>query len=239
MIDAIYVISLERLIDRRKKIIDLLLQVKFCPVFIFDAVDGHNINTIEMNTEGFFCYDGWKIDSDNDWWSRPVKLGEACCMISHFLVWKDIKKKGFKNALIIEDDSTFVYDELIKGLNIVNNFNKEYDIFYLGCNPVKFGLKVTSLVAESDYTYCTHGYVITEECAKILINSDCEKYMIPADEFLSVTFCDHPREDLRNLYNFKRKLIAYRLITDVINQTNLGGSETENSKFVTEGNKNG
>ena len=39
---------------------DLLLQVKFCPVFIFDAVDGHNINTIEMNTEGFFCYDGWK-----------------------------------------------------------------------------------------------------------------------------------------------------------------------------------
>ena len=100
-------------------------------------------------------------------------------------------------------------------------------------------MKVTSLVEESDYTYCTHGYVITDKCAKILINSDCEKHMIPADEFLSVTFCDHPRKDLRNLYNFKRKLVAYRLITDVINQTNLGGSETENSKFVTEGNKNG
>ena len=234
MLDAIYVISLERFADRRKKIVSLLEQIKFCPVFIFDAVDGKNINTIDMNTEGFYCYDGWKIDSENDWWNRPVKLGEACCMISHFLVWKDIERKGFKNVLIIEDDSIFVYDELIKGLNIVNTFNKEYDIFYLGCNPVRSGIKVNASIEKSDYTYCTHGYIITKECSEILVNSGCEKNMIPADEFLSVTFCDHPREDLRNLYNFKRKLTAYRLIKDVINQTNLGGSATENSKFVTQ-----
>ena len=66
MLDAIYVISLERFADRRKKIVSLLEQIKFCPVFIFDAVDGKNINTIDMNTEGFYCYDGWKIDINCD-----------------------------------------------------------------------------------------------------------------------------------------------------------------------------
>jgi len=232
VIDAIYVISLERLPERRKKITDLLSEVDFCPVYLFDAVDGQKLSTSNMSEEGFYCYDGWEIDSDNNWWNRPVKLGEAGCMLSHYLVWKDILKKGFETALILEGDATFIYEDLVKGLQLVNDFAGNYDVFYLGCSPVKPGLKVNSLVEKCDYTYSTHGYIVTKECADILVSSGIEKDIIPSDEFLSVAFCDHPREDLRDLYSFKRKLNAYRLLLDVVTQTNAGGSQTEKSEFV-------
>lgn len=232
MIDAIYVISLERLPERRKKITDLLSEVDFCPVYLFDAVDGQKLSASSMSKEGFYCYDGWEIASDNNWWNRPVKLGEAGCMLSHYLVWKDILKKGFETALILEGDATFVYEDLVKGLQIVNNFVGHYDIFYLGCNPIESGLKVNSLFAKCDYTYNTHGYIVTKECAGLLASSGIEKNLITPDEFLSVSFCDHPREDLRDLYSFKRKLNAYRLLSDVVTQTNSGGSQTEKSEFV-------
>jgi GR25 family glycosyltransferase involved in LPS biosynthesis len=224
--DAVYCISLKRLVDRRKKMIDMLSQVNFCPVYIFDAIDGEVSDITDINKEGFNCYDGWKIDTDNHWWNRPVKMGELCATIGHYLIWKHIIKNGYRKALIFEDDVVFEYNELLRGLNIINDFKKDYDVFYLGSSPVKPGIKENSLIEKCDYTYCLHAYIMTTEGADVLVNSNFLENMIPGDEFVPFSFCDHPRKDLRNIYNLKRKLLAYRFMTDIVHQTNLGGSHT-------------
>ena len=117
-----------------------------------------------------------------------------------------------------------MYDELLYGLGVVGDFKKDYDIFYLGSNPVKPGIRENHLIEKCDYTYCLHGYIISSEGADVLVDSVFLQNVIPADEFVPLSFCEHPRKDLKDIFKLKRKLTAYRFIIDIVRQTNLGGS---------------
>ncbi len=55
------------------------------------------------NLPGFGLYP-WEIPSDNPWWSRPLKLGEIGCAISHWMCWQQAAADAADPALILEDD---------------------------------------------------------------------------------------------------------------------------------------
>jgi hypothetical protein len=110
----------------------------------------------------------------------------------------------------------------------------ECDIFYLGCAPVAGfeGERVNDYIEKCNMTYNTQSYIVTKDSAKELFSSGIRENLITTDEYISSTFCEHPREDIRNLYS-NRKLKAYRLINSVTDQVdNKKNSEVDYSDFV-------
>ena len=69
MIESIYCVSLNRLSERRKKMIDTLtpFQNDF-DIYFYDAIDWKETTMEEINNQGFYIYDSWKIiNSSNRW----------------------------------------------------------------------------------------------------------------------------------------------------------------------------
>ena len=95
MIGAIYCVSLSRLHERRKAIIELLLPFEdVFDVYIFDAIDWKSVSLENFNDENFFVYDSWKDQSSpNRWYVRDLKMGSLCNLVGHFSIWKHIHKE--------------------------------------------------------------------------------------------------------------------------------------------------
>tara|TARA_Y100000590_G_scaffold35900_1_gene38965 strand:+ start:4710 stop:5417 length:708 start_codon:yes stop_codon:yes gene_type:complete len=235
------------LVERRDFIINLLspFQKEF-DIYVFDAIDHQNVSLEDLNSEGFFTYDSWKMeDSNNFWYSRDLKMGSICNLLGHYNIWKHIYD-NYQFALVLEDDVKFVGRDFRESLFIASNFMKtnDCDLFYLGCWPVK-GYEteeVDDIIEKVGYTYNSHAYIVTKDSAKELFSSGIKNNLITTDEYIASTYCEHPREDIRHLYS-NRKLNAYRFKDDVVVQRvghsnvigELGGvdkSEIENSRSV-------
>ena len=115
----------------------------------------------------------------------------------------------------------------------------------MNCIPLEdggfYGEKINDDIEKCNMVYNSDSYIVTKESAKELFSSGIKENLITTDEYIGSTFCEHPREDIRNLYS-NRKLTAYRLIENATDQSvshedigTLGGiekSEVENSNFV-------
>ena len=100
------------------------------------------------------------------------------------------------------------------------------DLFYLGSIPFIDSYQVNQDIIKCEYAYLLHSYILSRDAMRILINANLFANLIVSDEFVPAACCNHPRKDIRNLYSFERKLKAYRLSDDVVNQTDLRGSQT-------------
>ena len=244
MIDAIYCISLERMQHRRIHMVEFLSKVNFCPVYFFDAVDGLGYEWSDFHREGIYEYKNWKLPKEHCkayfsdgyllnmeyFWNRDITKGEMGCAVSHYSIWKHGHENGYENILIFEDDLECDENKLIECVNVFLKFteNNSYDVFYFGFsdNPlVDIGL-VSDNVMQVTFAYCLHSYVIHNKAIEILLNSDFLKSITPLDEFVPASFGFHPRKDISKLYNFRRKLNAYRVVRGEIGQSDVGGSQT-------------
>tara|TARA_Y100000310_G_C20691241_1_gene822374 strand:- start:720 stop:1472 length:753 start_codon:yes stop_codon:yes gene_type:complete len=245
MIDVIYCISLERMNERRKRAITLLSSISLCPVYFMDAVDAKQYTMKDFNESGFFVYDSWKLEKDKcqvrmnhrlinfTYWQRPVTTGEVGCAVSHYSVWDFFSRSKYQRALILEADIKFEQETFLYALDIYAETikNNQSDIFYLGCMSYLDGEAINNHVIECKFSYQLHSYIIEKEACEVLLNSGFENNLIAADEYVPSLYSEHPREDVRDLYTSKRKLIAHRLINNVIWQTdNIDGSQTAISK---------
>ena len=227
MIDAIYCVSLNRLPERRNLMIELLSSFESVfDIYIFDAIDWKEFSVEKFNEEGFFVYDSWKIEnSDNYWYKRELKMGSLCNLLGHFSIWNHIYN-NYNSALILEDDVHFHrgIEVFIDGLNCACNFmdNNVCDIFYLNCIPFEkegfYGTKINDEIEKCNMVYNSDSYIVTQKSARELFSSGIKENLITTDEYIGSTFCEHPREDIRNLYKNK-KLIAHRLIENVTDQS--------------------
>lgn len=52
--------------------------------------DGRELTSSAIAEHGYRLFP-WRIDSPNPWWSRPLKLGEVGCSLSHLRCWQDRK----------------------------------------------------------------------------------------------------------------------------------------------------
>lgn len=170
VVDKVYVINLDKDRERMESIGNQLkgLGIEYTR---FSAIKGANIRRSKYLSDfcETFCTDGMKG-----------------CAISHRLIWDDVVANNYKRVLILEDDavlSSNFNEEFKRGWKQVP---KDFDLFYLGChfkcgdsNPIaNLVTKVTNGDPKPVDTNIlgvggslgTHGYIISNKCAKVFQN---------------------------------------------------------------------
>ena len=199
-------------------------------------LDGASIKPGDLNGFGLFP---WEIESDNEWWSRPLRLGEIGCAVSHWLCWKRAGELAADCTLVLEDDVKLSAGlergpELDLRLAALQAVDPNWDLVYLG----RWALEPESEEHVGDglvrpgYSYCTYGYVLSAAGLAKVLEVDFERAIIPVDELLPALYMPHPRPDVRRRY--PPRLSAYAFEPPLVKQLpkDLAGSDTEATAFV-------
>jgi glycosyl transferase family 25 len=230
-----YVVNLKRRPDRRARM-ERVLPASWDAQFTSDwdgPMDGQTIDPDDL--PGFGLYP-WEIPSDNPWWSRPLKLGEIGCAISHWMCWQHAAADAADPALILEDDAVLTRhcaERLQARLARLTAIDPRWDLVYLG----RWALDgedrpVTAGIVRPGYSYCTYGYLLSPSGLQTVLDCGFERALIPVDELIPALYLDHPREDIRSLY--PKRLRAYAFEPPLVTQLpkEQAGSDTEASGFA-------
>jgi glycosyl transferase family 25 len=191
--------------------------------------DGAAIEPTDLGGLGLF---DWKIESRNQWWNRPLKLGEIGCAVSHWLCWQRATALHSTRTLVLEDDVTLVpqiEDKLEAGLAELTTLDPGWDLVYLGRWALEpdSDIPVTPGIVRPAYSYCTFGYMLSASGLAKVLNVGFERAIIPVDELLPALYMPHPREDVRRRY--PPRLNAYAFDPPLVTQLakEVAGSDTE------------
>ena len=231
MIQCAYIIALEEsLRSQRNELIEKFnkLNIPCEQLILFKGVNG-------LNPEVDFEWSlfPWKLEgSDNPWWNRAQLPGEIGCNLSHLAVWKHAHANDFKKILILEEDFKEItpFDtELLKELD-----QHEWDLCYLGRNKIHEDQKeVSENLVVPGYSYNLHAYLLSSHGIKNLLDHKYENKIMPADEFVPATYCEHPREDLHFIwcdtkaFSFKKDYIGQTSNSTTSTTLNLRPKESE------------
>ncbi|MCW2936311.1 MAG: glycosyl transferase, family 25 [Actinomycetia bacterium] len=229
-----YVVNLKRRGDRRARM-ERVLPATWDVQFTSDwdgPMDGQAIDPDDL--PGFEVHP-WEIPSDNPWWSRPLKLGEIGCAISHWMCWQKAAADGAHPALILEDDVVLLdhcAERLQSRLAQLSTVDPHWDLLYLGRWPLDEDRAVSEGIVQPGYSYCTFGYLLSASGLRTVLNCGFDRALIPVDELIPALYMDHPREDIRSRY--PKRLRAYALKPPLLTQLpkDEAGSDTEASAFV-------
>jgi glycosyl transferase, family 25 len=232
-----YVVNLKRRPDRRARM-ERILPAAWDVQFTSDwdgPMDGQAIDPDDL--PGFELYP-WQLQSDNPWWSRPLKLGEIGCAVSHWMCWHKAAADGADPALILEDDVVLGQPaaRLASRLAQLSAVDPRWDLLYLG----RWALDdedrtVAEGIVHPGFSYCTFGYMLSASGLRAVLGCGFERALIPVDELIPALYMNHPRQDVRALYS--PRLRAYALEPPLVTQLpkDEAGSDTEASAFVTAG----
>lgn len=221
MIDCVYIIALEKTLANKKEELVKRFNALGIPadqLTLFKGVNGLNP---EVDFEwGLFP---WKLeDSDNPWWNRDQLPGEIGCNLSHLAVWKHAHKNEYKKILILEEDFQEIEPFDVNLLAELEAFN--WDLCYLGRNKIREDRQdVSKNLVVPDYSYNLHAYLLSASGLKNLIDHQYENKIMPADEFVPATYCEHPREDLKFIW---RDTKAFAFKKDYIGQSSTKDNST-------------
>jgi glycosyl transferase, family 25 len=102
-----YVVNLPRRADRRARM-EQLLPTGLPVTFTSDwngPFDGGDLTIAALERAGYRPFP-WQINSDNLWWSRPLKYGEIGCTLAHLACWQHAFEHGTEPFIVIlEDDA--------------------------------------------------------------------------------------------------------------------------------------
>ena len=228
MIDCIYVIALEEnLVKKREEIIERVnsLKIDSQQLVLFKAVNG-----FDPKVDFQWSLFNWKLEnSDNSWWNRDMKPGEIGCALSHLSIWKHAYSLNYKKIIILEEDF-----KPIKQIdpNLINELDQnDWDFCYLGRNKIKEDQsEVSNNLVIPGYSYNLHAYMLSDSGIKNLLQFSFENKIMPVDEFIPATFCDHPRQDLNFIWKDTK---AFSFKEDYIGQSSTNTvSSTENLEKI-------
>ena len=227
----VFVVNLERLPDRRTRMEGILppsWPVEYTTHWPGPR-DGNAIGPNDLGGLGLF---EWEIESRNQWWNRPLKLGEIGCAVSHWLCWQRAAALHSTRTLVLEDDVTLVPQiehKLEAGLAELDALDPEWDLVYLGRWALEpdSDIPVTPGIVRPAYSYCTFGYMLSASGLAKLLDVHFERAIIPVDELLPALYMSHPREDVRRRY--PPRLNAYAFEPALVTQLpkDVAGSDTE------------
>jgi glycosyl transferase, family 25 len=239
-----YVINLRRRPDRRAHV-ERTLPPGFDVVFTTDwsgPLDGQQITPESL--KGFSLFP-WKIESQNPYWSRPLKRGEIGCAISHWSCWKHAAESGIDRAVILEDDVLFrdgAVARLERAMRVLDSQHPQWDLLYLGRTrvdrilnlPPRFtrDIPVGDGLVRPGYSWCTRAYVLSRAGIQKVLATGFDQALIPADEFLPAMFVMHPRPDVAR--RFPPVLSAFALEPSIAGKLTeyATDSDTEASEFA-------
>lgn len=230
-----YVINLERRPDRRNHV-KRCLPSQLAPILTsdwLDEFDGRRITRDGLDAAGIGLF-AWQIESDNPWWSRPLKLGEIGCTLAHWTCWRDACENGSEPyVLVLEDDAVpapGMLDRLLATLDRLGS--RGFDLLYLGRYPLEPDRPAATGLVVSGYSHCTFGYLVTRSALPLLLSTRLDQAIVPIDEFLPAMYTNHPRTDVRERFPRQLRALAFHppLVTQLPKET--AGSDTEASPFV-------
>ncbi|WP_338848752.1 glycosyltransferase family 25 protein [Massilia sp. W12] len=224
----IYAVSLKERIDRQEK---LLSQIHpHTPLFSFSLQEkGRYI--VGKNAQ---VYD-WRIDSDNQWWNREMKLGEIDCFLSHLACWENAKShQEVKYFLFLEDDvivPNFNIGTINHILQKLSEQHADWDMLYLGREKLENDIFDHNFFVVPGFSYCTYSYILSRKGLDKLLNYHPQKKIIPLDEFLPATYLKHPRHDIAK--SIPPSINAFALKSEMAYEgpKEIYGSDTENSPY--------
>ena len=239
MIDKIFLLNLERRIDKKEKMIIKINNNKYFKdkLELIKAVDG-------LELDEYLSKDKSKVINVNNW-TNPytgsvITNGEIGCALSHYEMWEKIVKSRYENVLIIEDDIDIDYNFENKLKNYyeqIRENNIKYDLFYLSRKSFEKDIeKLSENIYIPVLSYWTCAYIITFDGAQKLINSNYLSNLIPVDEFLPICYLNDTKELNRlnyNIENFRAIVCEPHIIKPELNA--FQSSDTEISKpYITD-----
>lgn len=154
-LEKIYIINLDRSVDRYKKIKTQLDNLNLnIPYTRFSAIEGKKSKFIDTDTKeviiaeeafvnrerlkGTFdivCSEQYSGDFDKVKMNLkkfyPRTLGEIGVACSHKKIWQEIVNNGYKNTLVLEDDMNFIPGFKDHLNQLMNNLPKDYEYIYI------------------------------------------------------------------------------------------------------------
>ncbi|XP_072841112.2 inactive glycosyltransferase 25 family member 3 [Pogona vitticeps] len=201
--DEIFLINLARRPDRRRRMLDALLELEIEPTVV-NAVDGSALNSSDIKKLGVDLLPGYYDPFSR----RTLTKGEVGCFLSHHHIWKEIVERGLARSVVLEDDVRFeahFKQRLTRLIEDLAEAQLEWDLIYLGRKQVDSEVEervedVRNLVVPM-YSYWTLAYVISQEGAQKLIDAQPLSKILPVDEFLPIMYDKHPNEDYKKHFN--------------------------------------
>ena len=231
MFSRTIIINLERRLDRKLHMQSWVPQA-WHPSFLDKVWDASQLTRLPPEVKSLFP---WEIKSENAWWSRPLKIGEVACGLSHHECWK-IAASETDPTFILEDDTFGRGDfemQTQRRMTDLNALDPWWDLVYFGRVSMAVDLAFCCEgIFRPGYSHCTYAYAISKNGAMKLLESEYLSHMMPVDEFLPALFCEHPRSDVRAIV--RPILRAYAFQPEIIGQLEKmkWGSDTEESSNV-------
>lgn len=171
------VLNIPRREDRRKHFLKHN-ESKLSNFEWIDGVDGRQIQHSDLLAIG--------ADTDRFWrdqfYNRKLTHGDVGCLLAHRAAWVKVSEQD-EPMMIIEDDAIVLdaYDE-----QYYESLINDYNIVYLQRNEnepenVK---SIDDMIEVPAYPYNLTAYILTPESAKILLNTNIVKNIIPDDEYV-------------------------------------------------------
>ena len=187
-VDKVFVINLKERVDRREAMIKELERVHIENYEFFDAI---RPTIQELNNWNPFYIKNIPI-----WFKRlnkdeiKYRIGALGCLLSHLNIIRISKQRGYKNVMILEDDTKFTlgekssfYDKLTEFDGEINRFVNIYGILYLTGNHAQNSFKpVSPNIINTRYTFTTGSYIISEKGMEYVL-SNINKYDREIDVF--------------------------------------------------------
>ena len=156
-----YCVNLTRRTDRRERV-SREFEREGLDVEFFDATDG-------------------RVDTPNGLKITPPEYG---CADSHIRIWRDVIKKGYPWALILEDDVVLQPGFKQKLEDVIAEAPKNYDIIYVGYLFESNGCTVSKNLVEIQ-ALGTHAYIISQAGARKIYRFESKLLKTSIDALLA------------------------------------------------------
>ena len=182
-IDKVFIINLKERIDRRKEMVKELKKANIDNYEFFDAIRPTIEDINQWNPNYIETIPGWFKRLDKD--EQKYRLGALGCLLSHYNVIKECKKRGYQNVLILEDDTKFMLDSDSSNSNTLNftdklmtykeqlvKIKKIYGVLYLTGNHRPETLKrISENILNVRYTLTTGSYIISNRAIDFILDN--------------------------------------------------------------------
>ena len=167
----------------------------------------------------------WEIPPGKLTWNIRPKMEVPSCVTSsavknHFEAFKDAKKKGYSNIIVLEDDFImYNHSESISELDFKTNYflrnYPDYDILYYGYIPFQIDPDYNDFGIIKMYGILLHAYLINERFYSMFIDLDSEFCVNSCCSFMKLA---HDFTFFNVLYNQKRA--SYGVYPQLVYQNN-------------------
>lgn len=155
-VDKIYICHYNKLVDRKKILVDNLHRCGLDNYTWVESFDKDDLDILKLSIE--FPY----LFNPNPK-GRYLKFSEISLLLKHSYIIEESNKNNFDTVLVLEDDVVLNLDFSAKFNNFKSQLPKDWDICFIGdCCNLHIEPKDGKNVQRSNSSRCTHAYILSK-----------------------------------------------------------------------------